>query len=94
MYIYRAVRTKGKSLQEDANQLESAATTPSYFLSQTHTQTANTEPLGSSSPQMPEKKATADWAALLRPSGTQYPWLNLHTDTREKVSGSYTASWP
>lgn len=54
MYIYRAVRSRGKSLQEGANHLrvlQHPATA-----SRTHAQTANTQPLGQSSSQMPRDK--------------------------------------
>lgn len=74
MYIYRAVRTRGKSLQEDANQLESTATTPSYLLTNSHADCKHLTP-GLAVPS--KKRATADWAAPLRQSRTQHPWLNL-----------------
>lgn len=91
MYIYRAVRTRGKSLQEDANQLESTATTPSYLLTNSHADCKHLTP-GLAVPSNARRKGLQQTGLHLCAKVELSIPGYISTDTGEKVSGSYTAS--
>lgn len=86
MYIYRAVRSRGKSLQK-------VLTTKKEYghniqlLAHQLTRTLRTQPLGWSSLQMPEDKDDSGLGCTSVPN-----WNSAFPGG--KVSGSHTGSWP